>query len=63
MVLENRILAAQAFSSNLLNRSSLERRDAAFIEQALPQAQILLVSGKPLQKYLENSQSICSLDA
>ena len=45
MGLEDRILTAQAFSSNLLNRSTLDRRDAAFLSQSLPDAQILLVSG------------------
>ena len=46
MGLESRILTPQAFSSNALNRSTLERRDTTFLEQALPQAQILLVSGR-----------------
>lgn len=50
MGIESRILTAQAFSSNLLNRSTLEKRDAAFLEHALPHAQILLVSGETFKE-------------
>ena len=54
MGLEGRILAAQAFASNALNRSTLERRDVSFIEQALPHASILLVSGRVSQRLFSN---------
>lgn len=44
--MEGRVLTPQAFSSNLLNRSTQERRDVTFLEQALPHARLLLVSGR-----------------
>ena len=42
---KSRSLPPQSFSLNNLNRSILERRDADFLEKALPEADILLVSG------------------